>query len=127
MADIVLTWAEFEGATLELAEKIRKSDKEYVAVFGIPRGGLCIAVRLSHLLDLPLMTHEDDLIVLGDACLVVDDVSDNGTTLYEWEQKYGKHDTACIYSSKWTTHVPTYHVSMKTDDKSWIVFPWEVI
>ena len=58
-------------------------DKQYVAVHGLPRGGLAIAVHLSHFLQLPLVTSISQFcseFPNGGKLLVVDDIIDSGRT-----------------------------------------------
>ena len=61
-----LNWADFDACVQVLTE--RHSGRSLNCVFGIPRGGLCLAVGLSHALGLPLLMEPDN------HCLIVDDV-----------------------------------------------------
>lgn len=59
-----------------LKDKLLKSKKQYKAIYGIPRGGVPIAMVLSEKLGIPLVNspeHED--------ILIVDDLIDSGNTL----------------------------------------------
>ena len=40
------TWSEFDKSVEEIADKCRF--KEFSGIYGVPRGGLCLAVALSH-------------------------------------------------------------------------------
>jgi len=44
------TWSEFDKSVEEIADKCRF--KEFSGIYGVPRGGLCLAVALSHKLKL---------------------------------------------------------------------------
>jgi hypoxanthine phosphoribosyltransferase len=115
------TWNDFEFEVNVLAEKIRGSGIEISNIFGVPRGGLIVAVRLSHLLDKPLIVnwHEEH----NDNTLIVDDVVDSGKTLSSlacariWK-------VAALYWNPSASFQP--HVfAFRKDNNSWIVFPWE--
>ena len=47
----IITWEQFDYGCREIAEWAR--DRNYDDIYGIPRGGLVVAVRLSHLLGIP--------------------------------------------------------------------------
>ena len=40
------TWSEFDKSVEEIADKYRF--REFSGIYGVPRGGLCLAVALSH-------------------------------------------------------------------------------
>ncbi len=107
-----MSWEKFESGCKILADKIRSAKKQYRGIYGIPRGGLCVAVRLSHLLKLPLKDSK------GDSILIVDDNADTGKAL----ARFKGYDTATLYLKPWSKIKPTYH-SFETE--KWIVFPWE--
>lgn len=113
---IFISWHDYQSMINELSEKIKRSGEVFKSVYGIPRGGLPIAVSLSHKLNLPLVLHPTK------NSLVCDDVSDLGKTLRSHKDK----KIACLYSSDWTEVVPDYYVRTKTDKNSWLVYPWEV-
>ena len=48
-----LSWADFDACVQVLTQ--RYGSRSFDGVFGIPRGGLCLAVGLSHSLELPLL------------------------------------------------------------------------
>ena len=100
----------------ELAIKISKDGNEYDGIYGIPRGGLPIAVCLSHELDLPLLMYPTD------KSLVVDDISDTGKTLESHKNKA----IATLYSTSWTKTKPLYFIKEKLFKSDWIVYPWEI-
>ena len=118
---IVLTWAEFgklvDYLIVKLKVYMRIYEVTYDGIYGVPRGGLPLAVILSHHLDLPLLVHPTP------ESLVVDDISDTGITLSTI-----KHKTiATIFSTPWTTIEPNFYMDIKKDKDCWVVFPWENI
>ncbi|MFM8935698.1 MAG: hypothetical protein ACKOE9_01760, partial [Vulcanococcus sp.] len=68
-----LSWAEFDQAVTHIAASC--AGQSFCGIHGIPRGGLVLAVALSHRLALPLLP------VAQAGCLVVDDVVETGRTL----------------------------------------------
>ncbi len=92
--------------------------KKYHYVYGIPRGGLIVAVYLSYQMDLGLIQNE--LTGLKPSrVLVVDDIVDTGKTLSEYSTRY---DTATLLVKPWAKIKPTYHIHITED---WPVFPYE--
>ena len=116
--DELMTWAMFDKATRKLAERIIVLKKNGVvkSIYGIPRGGLVVAVRLSHMLDLPLILDSKEI---QPHTLVVDDIADSGKTL----RKYKNSLTATLYYNKRSAVIPKFWIFKKKD--KWVVFPWE--
>ncbi|OGN16570.1 MAG: hypothetical protein A3B99_01940 [Candidatus Yanofskybacteria bacterium RIFCSPHIGHO2_02_FULL_44_12b] len=112
------TWREFESDCDKLASLIKKSGRGFDSLYGIPRGGLILAVRLSHKLGLPLIMHNANV---GKGTLIVDDIADSGGTMIEFLGRK-KYATATLFYNKTSKYTPTYFCRKKTD---WVVFPWE--
>lgn len=94
-----LTWHDFDAAVEAIVERCHK--QTFCGVHGIPRGGLVLAVTLSHRLDLPLLSNA------APGCLLVDDVYETGLTLEPYREL-----EACTAVEQ-------------TESDEWIVFPWE--
>lgn len=114
MNKIYFTWKDFDRAIETLAEKL---PKDFDRICGIPRGGLVVAVALSHATGKPLT-----LFLENPNLLLVDDISDSGKTLgyYSKDAKY----TATIHIVRDTQFIPTTWVLEKPKD-TWVVYPWE--
>ena len=69
----VLSWPQFDQAVQQLASRFAGS--AVTGVYGVPRGGLCLAVALSHAIDRPLLSAPEP------SALIVDDVYETGRTL----------------------------------------------
>ena len=67
------TWGEFDKSVEQIANKCRF--KDFSGIYGVPRGGLCLAVALSHKLKIELISEP-----LKNS-LIVDDVYETGLTL----------------------------------------------
>ena len=67
------TWSEFDKCVEQIATKC--SFREFYGIYGVPRGGLCLAVALSHKLKIELISKP-----LKNS-LIVDDIYETGLTL----------------------------------------------
>ena len=67
------TWSEFDKSVEQIANKCKF--KEISGIYGVPRGGLCLAVALSHKLKIELIKEPIK------NSLIVDDVYETGLTL----------------------------------------------
>lgn len=92
-------------------------------VYGLPRGGLCLAVMLSHALSVPLLSAP------AAGCIIVDDICDSGESLIHYRNNTsGETGTdyklaTMFYKKNALGVVPDYW--WKEKGNSWIVFPWE--
>lgn len=120
-----MDWDWFDEACDDLTHEIKNSKVKFESIYGIPRGGLVVAVRLSHLLDLPMIF---DYQLIGPRTLVVDDIADSGGTLrnlYRVLSHLEPPRSATLFTTPWTEFKPTFFVAEKTDKDSWLIFPWE--
>jgi len=118
-----ITWKDYENHVDLIVNWVQSQDFSLGAVYGLPRGGLPLAVSLSHRLNLPLlMNYYDRKIVTDKKVLVVDDIADTGQTLKNFENQ---HNIICTFHyHKQSIVKPNYWVAEKGDD--WIVYPWEL-
>ena len=70
---INFTWDEFDKSVELIADRCKFL--EFSGIYGIPRGGLCLAVALSHKLKVNLISEPKE------NSLIVDDVYETGNTL----------------------------------------------
>ena len=70
---IYFSWTEFDKSVDYIAKECKTFKLE--GIYGIPRGGLCLAVALSHKLNVKLVTKPKK------NSLIVDDVFETGLTL----------------------------------------------
>ena len=106
-------WSEFDESVEYIANECKFL--RFSGVYGIPRGGLCLAVALSHKLKINLSSEP-----LGNS-LIVDDVYETGVTLNNFKDIEGAMFYV-LFSKIKPTWWNTVHISEK---KQWIVFPWE--
>jgi hypoxanthine phosphoribosyltransferase len=109
-----LTWQQFDLAVSALAERFQ--DRSIPGIYGVPRGGLCLAVALSHALELPLLMAPES------RCLIVDEVFETGQTLAVLRQQWPDAAFA-VWVSKIS---PAWWEAVDvTNSQEWLVFPWE--
>ena len=108
-----LSWCEFDKSVEYIANKCKFL--EFSGIYGIPRGGLCLAVALSHKLRVNLIPEP-----LKNS-LIVDDVYETGITLNSYKDIEGAMFFV-LFSKIKPTWWNTVHVTKKSQ---WIVFPWE--
>jgi len=89
---------------------------EISAIYGVPRGGLAIALWLSHRLGLPVLVDEADI---DSGTLVVDDIADRGYTLSGIKPTF----SFTIFYNPNSNFEPDIWLHEKKDE--WILFPWE--
>jgi hypoxanthine phosphoribosyltransferase len=122
--DIIYSWLSFEKDCAKILRFLPK--REIKNIFGIPRGGLILAVRLSHLLSKAdhkvLLISRDEEIEPG--TLIVDDISDSGKTLLEYSSQHRTNLFITLWICDQTKFTPSLFLRMKKKD-DWVVFPWE--
>ena len=107
------TWREFDNSVDYIANQCKTMNLS--GIYGVPRGGLCLAVALSHKLNVKL--NEKPL----KHSLIVDDVFETGLTLSNFKNIEGANFFVLVSKKSpiWWNTVNIYH------NKEWIVFPWE--
>jgi GTP cyclohydrolase I len=104
-----LTWQDIEIEARNLAK--RWAGRSFSGVYGVPQGGVPVALIVSDLLDLPILDEPDI------HALIVDDLVDSGRTLSRYNQ-------ACdaLYRKP---HSPNHLAVGATEVDEWLIFPWE--
>ena len=120
-----ITWKEYDEYIERIAKWVETNDWNLTigAVYGLPRGGLPIAVSLSHRLGLPLlMSYDDRKVVTDKQILIVDDIADTGHTLNLYKKE--ERNIICTFHHHEQSIVrPDFYCEEKGD--KWIVYPWE--
>ena len=107
------SWSKFDNSVEYIYNKCKFI--EFSGVYGVPRGGLCLAVALSHKLKINLISEPKK------NSLIVDDVYETGITLNNFKDIEGAMFFVLVSKIK-----PTWWNTVFVSDKSqWIVFPWE--
>jgi hypoxanthine phosphoribosyltransferase len=131
---VYFTWEQFDDAVNFIANSLdhKGITSELGCVYGMPRGGLVVAVKISHLLNIPLVPSIEVGALYGKKILIVDDISDTGKTfnrISEWSKLdvnlYDRICSACIHYTDWSIFEPTIWYQKKKLN-SWITYPWEI-
>ena len=120
MKDFV-SWELIDECVTDIAFHLKDTGKDFKGVYGIPRGGVILAVLLSHKLDLPYVENPYDYQL--DDFIVIDDIADTGETLKFYEETFEKSYIVTIHEHEQSIVKPEYSVINKGD--KWIVYPWE--
>ena len=107
------TWSDFDKSVDYISNQCK--NWKLSGIYGVPRGGLCLAVALSHKLNIPLIDKPSK------NSLIVDDVYETGLTLTTFKDIEGAMFFV-LFSKIKPTWWNTVHVTKKSQ---WIVFPWE--
>ena len=107
------SWKDFDKSVEHIADKCKFL--ELTGIYGVPRGGLCLAVALSHKLKINLISEP------AKNSLIVDDVYETGITLNTYKDVEG-----AMFFVLFSKSNPTWWNSVFiSEKKQWIVFPWE--
>ena len=110
---IYFTWSEFDKSVEHIANECKFL--KFSGIYGIPRGGLCLAVALSHKLKINLISEPIK------NSLIVDDVYETGYTLNTFKDIEGT-----MFFVLFSKINPTWwNTVFKSKKSEWIVFPWE--
>ena len=107
------SWSEFDKSVDYIANQCKLL--KLSGIYGVPRGGLCLAVALSHKLNIQLIEKPLKY------SLIVDDVFETGFTLSNFKNIEGAKFFVLV-SKKEPIWWNTVNVTFKNE---WIVFPWE--
>lgn len=105
-----LSWVEFDHAVTLLAAELKKFPA--VGIFGQPRGGLPLAVALSHRLSIPF------LLEMRPGAIWVDDIVDTGHTR---ERIVCASVCAAWFSRRSRADVLAVEIC---EADEWLIFPW---
>jgi len=146
MKELKYSWTNFENDIEKLVRKIKRSKFKPRTIVGMARGGLPLAVVLSHKLKCPLLivsakTYSDskkqmDTVILNSSytvplqspVLIADEISDSGKTL----QVLSDHFETCAVEFRTLTLHYKPHTKVKPDyfaacveNDIWLKYPWE--
>ena len=107
------SWSQFDKSVEHIAAKCKFLD--FSGIYGVPRGGLCLAVALSHKLKINLISEPIK------NSLIVDDIYETGITLNTFKDIEGAMFFV-LFSKIKPSWWNTVFISKKSQ---WIVFPWE--
>ena len=112
------TWEEFDRDIGVMAAWARR--RSFAKIYGIPRGGLVLAVALSYHLNLPFVSEIDQI---DSQTLIADDMVDTGATALKLEAALGFRPVlAVLFSNDASKRPADFAIQKKIQ---WVVFPWE--
>lgn len=119
------TWQEFDKDVKKLADKITE-DHNFIfnSIYGIPRGGLILAVKLSHIFETKMIFNVNEI---TKKTLVVDEIIETGKTISKLLEKLKniKPKVICLHYHLKSTFIP-YIYLRKVPNNDFIIYPWEV-
>tara|TARA_Y100000361_G_C11126336_1_gene326206 strand:+ start:633 stop:1025 length:393 start_codon:yes stop_codon:yes gene_type:complete len=105
-----LDWLDFDLAISRLYDRYK--GMEFSGIYGVKRGGLILAVALSHQLKLKFLQKPEK------NCLWVDDIIDS-------ERTFNKYKGKCKEYCCWVSKKDNSKYFSLLLSKKWVVFPWE--
>ena len=117
-------WQDVDKYIEQLSQKFKFKTYDLTGVYGLPRGGLVLAVMLSHRLNLPLLQAP-----FG-KCIIIDDVADSGESLIHYANNTSNSEDgrqyyiSTMYKKPKSSVTPDF-VYREVSSDTWIEFPWE--
>lgn len=121
MTKINYTWEDFEKDFSHLKKAIYNYKGIIKDIYAVPRGGLIFGVKLSYLLDAPLLLDEKKI---SGRTLIVDDIADTGNTLKRLLKNKNYFSVVTLWVGPDPTFKPTMSCRLKTSQE-WVIYPWE--
>lgn len=134
-----LDWKWYMEGVHYIINELKK--QEITHIYGIPRGGNCIATSISYIMNIPMLTNIKKVkkIDADINLLIVDDIVDSGKTISKLLGKVDKYDnlinvtTACLvykqHTSVYKPNISYLQVNEQIDNplynRTWYIFPWE--
>lgn len=117
----LVTWEEVTDFIVAASNHF--SNEHVSGVYGLPRGGLVLAVMLSHAMKVPL------LMAPAEGCLIVDDICDSGESLLHYVRNTSgdgerKYSITTMYYKEGASVTPDFYFRHKFN--AWVKFPWEL-
>lgn len=114
-------WIPFEKDAEKLAAKIMEMGKPR-NIYGKPRGGLCMAVKLSHRLKVSMIYEEAQI---GPDTQIVEDICDTGATL-SGLARLTKRPVMAVFCNNETRRIEVPDLLYCEESGGcWVIFPWE--
>lgn len=113
------TWQSFDKDIEILSRKVLQIP-DMKNIYGIPRGGMIVAVALSNRTELPLI---DDERKISQRTVIVDDIVDSGKTMKKLLRVPELYTTASLFKGNKSEFEPTLYLNIKR--KEWVIMPWE--
>jgi hypoxanthine phosphoribosyltransferase len=124
---VMYTWKEFDKDVIRIKEYLKRKKYHIYGVYGIPKGGLPLAVTLANHLNLDLILDLNNFYTLSSfnehKLLIVDDISDKGDTMLKLPVSADLIKIT-LFKKEGSKFIPEFYCrDCKKND--WIVFCWE--
>ena len=144
MNEVFYNYQQIEVLLNELVSQVQESGRQFTAVVGIREGGVNLSkpiakvlnlphfsVRISHYndteyRDAPLVETSSFHVSNFEACLIIDDLVDGGSTITTFRKYFGLREQDAVGVLFWKpndVYKPNFFTRLKGED--WIKFPWE--
>ena len=124
MKQIMYTWHEFQGDVHKILEHISKERWQIKQIYGIPKGGLPLAVCLANSLGVPLISDLSGVYIDEKRnVLICEDIIDSGKTISKIPHPL-EYRIVSIFAKTDKTQIPSFYLRECKDDE-WITFCWE--
>ncbi len=110
--------SQFNQDIYQLFSILQKLPRPFTRVYGIPKGGVPIAIALAGLMDGMKVVDKPEM-----ADLIVDDLCDTGRTLKTVRDRVPAASVAVLHRKAWCPIKP--NIILHDDCKDWIVYWWE--
>jgi hypoxanthine phosphoribosyltransferase len=131
MEKVYYSWDKITNMTLDLYEDLKPVVCDTRMIVAVQRGGLVLGTMLSHLTGKPLKVIDpseptpDWFNAKLYDILLVDEISDSGSTFEKLTHTCPGATTVALHARKSTKFEPDY-VAEWIDHDGWLVYPWEV-
>lgn len=115
------SYSRFESDVRRIVAHLQPELARFDDLYGIPRGGLTLAIYLSERLEKPLTL---DPRRITRRTLVVDDIADSGLTLRALVCRRKPFKVVTLYRTAYSKIRPDFSCRVKKRG-DWIIFPWE--
>lgn len=118
---INVTFEDINDYLEKVINDLKEKNIKPIGVYGLPRGGLVFAIWLSYKLDIPLLSHA------ASGCIIIDDISDTGRSLYHYRDnrtQFNKYYITTMYYVKDSLVKPDFYYKEKKV-RDWVVYPYE--
>jgi hypoxanthine phosphoribosyltransferase len=131
VSKLTVKWEDYGQHLATLAKMLQSSGNSYDAVFGVPRGGLPVAVYLSHHLGIPMLPSNMSLAELvehrenrGRRILIAEDIVDTGRTADPYLT--ASFDIASVFLKRpIDARLEPKYFAVVAPREVWVVYPYE--
>lgn len=126
MNKLYYNWQDFDRDCKRIKVMLTEDSSMLInKIYGIPKGGLVLAVKLSHLLNIKLIT---DFNQIDSKTLIVDDICDKGTTLQKVGQRLRKKRIKPkTFTIHWKPHSKFIPDMFLKKTENFMIYPWETL